>query len=41
MEIERKFLVAEITENLNRYPYNEIEQEYMLIFMKESVLILR
>lgn len=29
MEIERKFLVAEIPENLDRYPHNEIEQAYI------------
>ena len=29
MEIEKKFLLKEMPENLNRYPHSEIEQAYL------------
>ena len=29
MEIERKFLVKKLPDNINRYPYQKIEQGYL------------
>ena len=29
MEIERKFLISKLPEDLNAYPYHQIEQGYL------------